>query len=61
MHALIECPYTAQLWRRMELQLRTKVEKTSKIADKEKIFGYTEKTMDNFINMVILNTKIDKT
>ena len=33
--------------------------KTLKIANKEKIFGYTEKMMDNFIiNMVILNTRI---
>ena len=58
MHALFECPYTSQLWRRMELWLRTNVNKNIEFADKEKIFGYTEK-QDNFIiNMVIQNTKI---
>ena len=43
MHALIECPYTAQSWRRMELWLRTDVNKNIKIADEEKNLGYTEK------------------
>ena len=38
-HALIDCPYTAQLWRDLELWLRLNVYNSIKISDKEKIFG----------------------
>ena len=38
-HALLECPYTAQLWRNGEIWLRKNVEATIKLSEKEKIFG----------------------
>ena len=35
-HALLECPYTAHLWRHVVLCLRRNVDTTIKISDKEK-------------------------
>ena len=58
-HALIECPYTALLWREVELWFRGNVDTHFKISDKEKIFGYQEKDPDAFIiNLVVINTKV---
>ena len=57
LHALIDCPMSAQLWRRMELWLRENVNKGIKISDKEKILGYVDEKRDRFIvNISILNT-----
>ena len=46
LHALIDCPISAQLWRRVELWLRANVNKCIKISDKEKILGYLEDKRD---------------
>ena len=59
LHALINWPISAQLWRRVELWLRANVNKSIKITDKEKILGFLEEKRDRFIvNIAILNTKI---
>ena len=59
LHALINCPISAQLWRCVELWLRANVNKGIKISDKEKILGFLEDKRDRFIvNISILNTKI---
>ena len=38
-NALIECPYTVDLWRQIELWLRTNINRNIKIFKREKIFS----------------------
>ena len=58
-HALIECPCVAILWRQVELWLRENVENTIKLSEKEKIWGYQEFNSDSYlINVVIFTTKL---
>ena len=42
-HILLDCPYTANLWRSVELWLRKNIDATTKISEKEKIFGLQER------------------
>ena len=59
LHALIECPSTALLWREIEVWLRLNVDAHIKLSNKEKIFGYQEKNQNSYIiNLIIMNTKI---
>ena len=59
LHALIDCPSTALLWREIEIWLRRNIDTHTKISNKEKIFVYQEKNPDSFIiNVIIMNTKI---
>ena len=58
-HALIECPESANLWRQAEVWLREHIGRHIKISNKEKIFGLPEKTNLSFqINIFIISTKL---
>ena len=58
-HALIECPETANLWRQAELWLREHIDRHIKISNKEKIFGIPVKNNISFqINIFIISTKL---
>ena len=59
LHALIECPSTASLWREVEIWLRLNIDTHIKISNKEFFFGYQETNPDSYIiNLIIMNTKI---
>ena len=47
-HALLECPETANLWRHIELWLSEHIDRNIKISDKEKIFGISGKKQYSF-------------
>ena len=58
-HALLECPETANLWRHVELWFREHLDRNIKISDKEKIFGISGKKQYSYqINMFIISTKL---
>ena len=58
-HALIECPETANIWRHGELWLRQHINRSIKISDKEKIFGISgNKPYAFLLNMFIICTKL---
>ena len=58
-HALLESPVIAKLWRQVELWLRANLEQIINISDKEKVFGITEKNQYIFlINSFIIITKL---
>ena len=58
-HALLECPESANIWRQVELWLRQHINRSIKISDKEKIFGILGNNPRTFqINMFLMCTKL---